>query len=57
MKRTCNGCKALHFEQGGIITCELKFKLNDKSFAPIEECSKPKTFRELANELRYKHVR
>lgn len=56
MKRTCNGCKALRFEQGGIITCELNFKLDDKRFVPLEECSKPKTYQELVDKLEYQHV-
>jgi len=50
MKKTCNGCKALHFEGKSIVSCDLHFKFDDK-FSPLEECPKPLTYKKLVENL------
>ena len=56
MKRTCTGCVALVKNVNGLgCTCELRHKIEATKelyglpveYKPLEECEKPKSFKEL----------
>lgn len=55
-KRTCNGCKALaiqdqvEYEEG---TCPLGYKCDMENGIPLENCSKPKYWNALKEELKF----